>query len=109
MNILLWILQILLAVWNMIGGMYTLWHYEQLKGPWVNDLPKSAWAALCALQVLFAVGLILPRLTPFAAIYLAFNSLLGCVLFAQFAGFPGMLWGLVPAILAGFVAVGRWR
>lgn len=35
------------------------------------------------------------------------RSLLGCVLFAQYAGFPGMLWGVAPAILAVFVAYGR--
>lgn len=31
MNILLWVLQILLALWNMMGGIYTVFNYEQLK------------------------------------------------------------------------------
>ena len=109
MNILLWVLQILLALWNVTGGIYTLFHYDQLKGGWGSNLPKSVWVILCVLQVLFAVGLLLPKQAPIAAVYLTLNSLLGCVLFAQYAGFPGMLWGVIPAILAAFVAYGRWH
>ena len=114
MNILLWVLQILLAVWNMIGGIYTASNYENLKSAWANALPKPAWAALCVLQIFFALGLVLPgatgmlpKLTPIAAAYLAVNSLWGCALFAQYSGFPGMLWGVVPGILAAFVSYGR--
>src|SRR5205085_56237 len=114
MNILLWVLQILLALWNMIGGIYTAFNYEQLKGAWMNDLPKPAWVAIGVLQALFAAGLVLPgavgvlpKVTPVAAAYLAVNALFGCALFAKYAGFPGMLWGVVPAILAAFVAYGR--
>ena len=70
-------------------------------------MPKPAWVILGALQALFALGLVVPELTPVAAAYLAVNALLGCALFAQYAGFPGMLWGLVPGILAAFVAYGR--
>jgi hypothetical protein len=114
MNILLWALQILLAFWNLTGGVFTLLNYEKLKGGWGTDLPKPVWVIICALQILFALGLVLPgaigmlpKLTPLAAIYLAANALLGCALFAKYAGFPGMLWGVVPAILAAFVAYGR--
>ena len=112
MNILLWILQILLAFWNLTGGIYAAFHFDQLKAARVGDLPNPAWVAICVLQVIFAIGValppgVLPKLTPIAAIYLAANSLLGCALFAQYSGFPGMLWGVVPAILAAFVAYGR--
>ena len=115
MNILLWILQILLALWNIIGGTYTIINYEQLKGAWAADLPKPVWIIIGGLQILFSLGLVLPlafgmmpQLTSISAIYLALNALLGCALFAQYAGFPGMLWGVVPALLAAFVAYGRW-
>src|ERR1700683_2191476 len=114
MNILLWILQVLLALWNIIGGTYTISHYEVLKSPWASDFPKPVWLAIGALQVLFALGLvlpgvtsILPRLTSVSAIYLTINSLAGCALFAKYAGFPGLLWGVVPAILTAFIAYGR--
>jgi hypothetical protein len=52
--------------------------------------------------------LVLPKLTPVAAVYLAANALLGCALFTQYAGFPGLLWGLVPAFFALFLAYGRF-
>jgi hypothetical protein len=114
MNILLWTLQILLAFWNIVGGLYTLSNYEQLKSSAMGELPHPLWVGLCVLQILFALCLILPgvlrrfhNLVPLAAIYLAINSLLGCALFAKYAGFPGLLWGVIPAIFAVFVAYGR--
>jgi hypothetical protein len=114
MNVPLWVLQILLAFWNITGGIFTIINYEQIKGAWANDLPKPAWVAIGLLQALFAVGLILPgaigvlpKLTSISAAYLAINALSGCLLFAQYSGFPGVLWGVVPALLAAFVAYGR--
>jgi hypothetical protein len=114
MNILLWVLQIVLALYNVVGGIYTITSFESLKGAWANNLPKPAWVAIGVLQVLFALGLVLPgafgvlpKLTPIAAAYLAVNALSGCALFAKYAGFPGILWAVVPAILAAFVAYGR--
>jgi hypothetical protein len=114
MNILLWALQIVLAFWNLTGGFYTAFHYEELKSVWTNNLPGPVWVILSALQILFAIGLVLPgftgtlsKLIPISAIYLAVYSLLGCVLFVKYSGFPGVLWAVVPAVLAGFVAYGR--
>jgi len=113
MNILLWILRILLAFWNLVGGSYTAFHYEQLKAPWLNDSPPVLWIVISLLQILFALGLVMPgtdkrwpKLTFISAVYLVLNSLLGLALFAQYAGFPGMLWGVVPALLSAFVAYG---
>jgi hypothetical protein len=115
MNVLLWTLQIGLALYNVIGGIYTVLNHEQLKGAFANNLPKSAWVALGMLQALFALALVLPsafgvlpKLTPIAATYLAINALVGCALFAKYAGFPGILWAVVPASLAAFVAFWRW-
>lgn len=40
MNILLWALQILLALYNMIGGIYMVNNYEKLANLWaLNALP----------------------------------------------------------------------
>lgn len=115
MNILLWILQILLGLWNIIGGIFTFSNYEKIKGPMAASLPKSVWMTIAILQILFALGLILPgafkvapSMTPIAAIYLLLNALAGCVLFTQYSGFPGMLWGVIPAILCAVIAYGRF-
>lgn len=115
MNILLWTLQILLALWNVIGGIFTFSNYDKIKGAMATNLPKSVWMTIAVLQVLFALGLIvpgafrvMPNLTPISAVYLGLNALTGCVLFAQYSGFPGMLWGVIPAILCAFIAYGRF-
>jgi hypothetical protein len=115
MNILLWVLQILLAFWNITGGIFTLSNYESLKSAWANDLPGLVWGIICILQIVFALSLILPgvikalpkKLIPISAIYLAINALAGCLLFSKYAGFPGLLWGVVPAVISGFVAYSR--
>jgi len=107
MNILLWVLQILLAFWNLTGGIFTFSHYEELRSPMASDFPKAFWVVLCTLQVLFSVGILIPKLTPIAAGYLAVNALFGCLWAAKYAGFPGMLWGVIPAVLCAFVVYGR--
>ena len=114
MNILLWALQILLALWNIIGGMFIVSNYEKVATEWAfNALPRPLWIVLGVLQVLFAIGLILPgaklrKSNSVAAASLSVLSLLGIALYTQYAGFPGVLWGVVPAILAAFVAYKRW-
>jgi DoxX-like family len=116
MNILLWVLQILLAVWNMIGGVYVAMNYDKIANAWaLSAFPKPAWMAFGVLQALFALGLVLPgavrvlpKLPPIAAACLTVQTLWGIALYVQYAGFPGILWALVPGLLAAFVAYGRW-
>src|SRR5690348_13614846 len=104
MNILLWVLQGLLAFWNLTGGGYEISHYQTLRASWAKGLPKPVWILYGVLQILFAIGLVVPQSSAYSAVGLAVLSLLGCGLFARYAGFPGVLWGIVPALLAGFVA-----
>ena len=115
MNILLWVLQGLLAFWNLTGGIFSAMNYEKLKSSMASGLPSPFWVMLGVLQALFAVGLVVPgavglspKFTLASAVYLTVNSLLGLMLFAKYAGFPGMLWGLVPAIITAYIAYGRW-
>ncbi len=114
MNIVLWILQILLALWNVIGGFFILHNYEKIANERaLSALPTPLWIALGVLQILLALGLLLPgtrfsKPISIAAALLAIVSLLGIELYTQYAGFPGMLWGVIPALLAGFVAFKRW-
>ncbi len=114
MNILLWVLQILLAIWEAVGGIYVVSNYGKIANGWaLNDLPKPLWIAIGLLQVLLAIGLILPRtkvrkLNSIAASLLGLLSLSGLALYIQYTGFPGILWGVLPAILLAFVAYKRW-
>ena len=114
-NVLLWVLQMLLALWNITGGFYMVNNYKKLANAWaLNTLPQPAWMALGVLQALFALGLVLPavvrvspKLTPVSATCLAVISLLGIALYVAYSGFPGILWGVMPAVFAAFVAYGR--
>jgi|SRR6185369_2060723 len=115
MNIFLWVLQILLALYNFAGGLYLSFNYEKIASVWaLSALPAPAWMALGLLQALFAIGLVvrfkkMPNLTGISAVCLAIISLLGVVLYIAYAHFPGMLWGVAPAILLAFIAYKRWR
>ena len=114
MNILLWVLQILLALWNIIGGFFVVNNYQKVATESaLNALPRPAWITLGALQILLALGMVLPgrkfrKPNSIAAACLAVLSLLGIALYSQYACFPGMLWGVIPAILAAFVAYKGW-
>ena len=110
MNILLWIFQILLGLYYLMGGS---WMIFKVPGVWLKLMPKPAWMALGLLQALCALGLvlpgatgILPKLTPIAAICVAVETVLVAAL--NKPKFQGMLWAVVPALLALFVAYGRF-
>jgi DoxX-like family len=118
MNVFLWILQIVLAIWEIIGGLYVVHNHREVANHWaLTHLPTPSLPALAVLQILFALGLVLPgafkkfpNLTVISALGLAVISLLGIPLYTPYAGFFGMLWGLIPAILFLFVAYMRaWR
>jgi hypothetical protein len=109
MNILLWVLQIGLALWNLTGAGYMISHYQNLANAWaLGALPGPVWVVYGVLEIVFALGLLMPKLVSGAAIGLAVLVLLGCALFTQYTG-AGLLWAFVPAILLGFVAYKRKR
>jgi hypothetical protein len=110
MNILLWVLQVLLGLYFLMGGS---WMLKNIPGPWLKIMPKPVWMALGLLQVLFALGLILPgalkmspQLTPISAVGVAVEILLITALTKP--KFQGALWAVIPALLSLFVAYGRF-
>ena len=110
MNILLWVLQILLGLYYLMGG---IWMIFKVPGAWLKLMPKPVWMALGVLQALFALGLVLPaatgmwpKLTPIAAVCVAVETVLVTALTKP--PFKGALWAIVPALLALFVAYGRF-
>lgn len=115
MNIFLWILQIILGLWNISGAAYMQGHYQDLatEGA-LAALPSTFWLVLAVVQVVLAVGTMVPKMgavpswmTTTSATGLALLSLASIGLFSAYAGFPGMLWGLLPAAAAAFVAYKR--
>jgi uncharacterized membrane protein YphA (DoxX/SURF4 family) len=117
MNIALWIVQVLLAgLFLFAGGMKLVMPIEEMMKQ--MPLPLPAWSLLFTgvVEVLGAIGLILPwllgirpGLTPLAAAGLVI-VMIGATIYTVAAG--DMATALMPiavGVLAAFVAYGRWR
>ncbi len=114
MKITLWILILLIAFWNITGGSFMMNNYVDIATvSALKALPQPFWTILGLLQILLSVTLIVTSfmkkhtLASFSAAGLAVISLAGLALYSSYAGFPGMLWGLIPAAIAGFIAYGK--
>ena len=118
MNIALWIVQILLALaFVMAGTMKATQPAEKLASrmKWVNALRPQIVHLIGILEVLGAIGLILPVvtgiwpwLTPVAAIGLVLTMIGAMILHTRRGEFPNLSTNLVLLLLAAFVAVGRF-
>jgi len=114
MNILLWVLQILLALHTAIGAVWKFFNSEQTVAS-LKALPNGVWLAMSILELLCSLGLILPFikrlgiLAPIAAVLIAAEMLLYCGL-SVFSGSPEyshIIYWLVVAAISGFIAYGR--
>jgi hypothetical protein len=115
MNILLWILQGLLALHTAVGAIWKVSNSEQTV-PSLSAIPHSLWLALIAVELLAALGLILPALSPrrdraapLGATVIAAEMLIFCVLHFS-SGQPDsspLAYWLVVAAIAIFIAFGR--
>jgi uncharacterized membrane protein YphA (DoxX/SURF4 family) len=117
MNIFIWIAQILLALVFAGSGISKLVQpYEKLAAQmaYVNDFTPGAIRAIGTLEVLGAIGVILPVLTgilpwltPLAAGGLAVNMGGAVSTHLQRKEYPMIIVNLILLALAGFVAYGR--
>lgn len=105
------ILQILLGLWSITGAWYMMGHYTELGSVWaLATLPALFWIGWGIMQIVFALTLLISvwerfrRFAVPAATGLAGISLIGSVLYSAYAGFPGILWSLIPAAFFAFVA-----
>ena len=117
MNILLWILQVALALHTIAGG---LWKFSQSVGtavPSLAAIPQGLWVALGVVELVAAVALVLPVfskswgfLVPAAALFIVAEMLLFTVVHLasgnKFNGQP--FYWLVVALVAAFIAYARW-
>lgn len=123
MNIVLWVLQGLLAVLFLMAGVMKLSQSKdgiKEKGgermAWVDSVPASAIKLIGLLEVLAAIGLVLPMLTgilpwltPLAAAGLALTMVGAIVLhISRGDGAPAILMNVVLLLVAAFVAYGRF-
>lgn len=116
MNILLWLLQVLLAVHTAIGAVWKFSHTAGQTMPSIAAIPDGAWLAMSVLELLCAAGLIIPllqrslgKLVPVAAAVVAAEMLLftGLHLYSGDTNYGPILYWLVVAALCAFIAYGR--
>ena len=118
MNILLWIIQGLLALLYFSGGAYKAFAFDQLADQ-MQALSLGGWRALGVIEMVGAVLLIVPAatkrmpfLTPLAAAALTLETLALSAVYAQYslelAATNPLVWSVVMALLVAFVAYGRY-
>jgi len=118
MGVLVWILQILLAVVFVAAGLVKLIRPKaqlQAQMGWVDDYPDNGIKAIGAAEVLAAIGLILPALTGIGTIFIPLAAV-GLVLLMIGAGithgrrkeYPFVAGNVVLIVLALIVAWGRF-
>ncbi len=116
MNIVLWVIQILLALAFLMAGLMKTFQYEKAKAQmkWVNAVPRGLVTFVGIVEILGAVGLILPALTgilpvltPLAAVGLVIVMLLASGFHATRGEYQGVVANLILFALSAFVVYGR--
>lgn len=117
MNILLWILQVLLAIHTVTGAGWKFSNSSQTL-PSLDAIPHGLWLTMAVLELLCAIALVLPAfkrslalLAPVAATFIAGEMALFSVLHL-FSGDPAhgqMAYWLVVAVICAFIAYGRFK
>ena len=117
MNILLWILQVLLALLFLFAGsMKFVMSVAEMNNGSPVALPGILLHFIGVCEILGAIGLILPSvlrvkpgLTPLAASGLAIIMLGATVITLKGGAIGAALFPLIICLLCIFVAYGRWR
>lgn len=116
MNILLWVLQILTALLYAASGVMKVFMFDQITEGVASfgALPRGAWTALGILELICAVGLIVPAafnwkptLTGAAATLLAIESLVFVWVHIQYREIAPIVMSGVLGLLMAFIAYGR--
>jgi hypothetical protein len=114
-NILLWVLQFLLALHTTVGAVWKFSNSEQTV-PSLSPIPHGVWLAMSILELLCALGLILPIVSKrlgilprVAATTLTAEMLLFCGLdiFSAQPDYGHLMYWLVVAAFCAFIAYGR--
>jgi DoxX-like family len=109
MNILLWVLQILLALHTVMGAVWKFSHSAEQTMPSLKAIPHGVWLAMSVFELLCSLALILPAfnkplaiLAPIAAACIAAEMLLfsGLHIYSGDANYGPMIYWLVVAAYA---------
>ena len=115
MNVLLSILQILLALHTALGAVWKSSNSEQTV-PSLGAIPHGLWVSMIGLELLCAIALVVPIfdkraaiLAPIAAAFVAAEMLLfsGVHLASGSTSMGPVIYWLVVAAVAAFIVYGR--
>lgn len=116
MNIVLWVLQVILAWLCIAGGAFQLFKLDELaKGVTsMRALPRGLWqflglfGCLCGLALIVPPLVGAPLLTVYAAAAVAAQSLLICTFYVVYRDFSPLSYSAAMAVMAGFIAYARF-
>lgn len=117
MNIVLWILQILLALHTAIGAVWKFSNSAEQTMPSFAAIPHGVWLSMSILELICAAALILPAfnkplamLAPIAATVIAAEMLLftGLHIFSDQTHYGPLIYWLIVAAICAFIAYGRF-
>jgi hypothetical protein len=117
MNVLLWILQILLALHTIVGAVWKTANSAEQTMPSLKAIPDGVWLGMGAVEVLIGLCLILPafykplaKLVPIAAVCIVGEMLLFCGLHFGYGdgSYGPMVYWLIVAGLSALLAYGRF-
>jgi hypothetical protein len=116
MNMVLWVVQVLLALHTGMGAVWKFSHSTEAV-PSLKAIPHVVWMSLSIVELLCVAGLVLPifnkqlgMLAPIAALVIAVEMLLfTAVQIAAGTGGGGQIgYWLVVAVVCAFIAYGRF-
>ncbi|MEM7533941.1 MAG: DoxX family protein [Chloroflexota bacterium] len=121
MNIALWVLQAILTMIFLVAGFEKLAKSKDVlkkseRNAWVDSMSTSSIRLIGILEILIAIGLILPHLTgilpwltPLAAVGFVCTMIGAAILHTQRGdGAQAIVTNIVMLLLAAFVAYGRF-
>jgi len=115
-NIVLWVLQVLGALVYGMSGVMKVFMFDKVSADVQSfgALPRQVWTTLGILELVCAVGLIVPAalhwkpsLTVVAATILAIESLVFIWVHVQYREIPPIIMSGVLGLLMAFIAYGR--
>ena len=113
-----WVFSAVLAVVFLVTGVIKAFRYEQARErfPWVKDVPRALVRVIGIVEILGALGLILPVatgiypwLTPYAAVALALLMFMAATFHAQRREWTDFALNLLLLLFLAFVAYSRWE
>jgi uncharacterized membrane protein YphA (DoxX/SURF4 family) len=116
LNVLLWVMQVLAALLYAASGVMKVFMFDKISGEVASfgALPREVWMALGIIELICAVGLIVPAalrrppaLTVLAATVLAVESLVFIGVHVKYHEVGSIVMSGVLGLLMAFIAYGR--